>query len=164
MTEPPTEPGPVGHLWRVFAIPKDASLLIGAAGQKWPASVEHAVCLDAGIYHEPKAHVPNEACGCGIYGYYEAIEAVNNSTWTQFRLRGCDDDGWVLARCSYWGRTIVATRGVRTEFMRIEKGYVFGYDEPNKPTMIAHGRLTNAYPDVEWIACNNDDLLTIVGR
>jgi hypothetical protein len=119
------EPGPVARVWRAFRCEWDPTSgewqFIGGIGHVWDSAEQHAECRN-GFGHE----APDEQCGCGIYGWYEPKPVFDQylDHWmsdTRIQMPA-------LAHCLYWGKTVIGTQGVRTEYVRVEKLYVIQPD------------------------------------
>lgn len=134
-------PGPTAIVWRVMTH-KDSNLYSGRSLTLWPLSEMTAGCDIA----DHKA--PDASCTCGIYAYYEARTA-----WEQ-RINA----PFMLAKCSYYGKTIIGDRGIRTEHLKIQKCYM----DVHKVTRKAADALRDAYPDIEFVRLPEPQLLTTV--
>lgn len=165
---------PISQMWRMFRVDDfyGSPNLAGSFGDIWITAEKHAECHRLRKLHQmiqvmlgsnmetgpPLAlhDAPAEHCECGIYGFYEAMEV-----YRQYIIDNDREGIWqILARCTFWGKTIVGDKGIRTEYAEIQKGYVIMSRSAYKPPPIPW--LETTFPTVEWIPTSRTQLLTTI--
>lgn len=143
MTQLETRPGPTAIVWRTLLL--DSNGILRNKSNQAQAALMDSNC-------ERHGNTPDPDCGCGLYAYYEAIEA-----WLQ---RTRNEMLPVLARCTYYGTTIVGERGVRTQHIKLKRVYIISDVLDASTSLVDLAR--QQYPTVEVVCATGEEALTIL--
>jgi hypothetical protein len=116
---------------RTFRIGRDGGLYALFSDDRWAAGANTARCRGTGIGHNEADHlVVDPGCTCGFYAYADEEPAAEYP-----------HSRHVLAVVACWGRVVAGTRGLRSQYARVEAIWM----SPTVPADLA-AKVADQYP------------------